>query len=512
MASKTLKTRIIHRYVEWANWSTEKTIVPKKGELVVINIPAESGKYASEPAVIFKVGDGTSTLEALPSMSALAADVYSWAKAASKPTYNAGEVSATTPSGFTGTTVQTLINELASKVGGTDVGQQIADAIAEALKTYYTKTDIDGKVDTLNDAIAEAKKAGTDAQTTANTNAADIATLKGTGTGSIAKSISDEIAKLDGTVTGEGNFVKTISQTDGKVTATLGGIAVADVPNLTLAKITDAGTAAAKAAATTDIAEGSTDEGLVNAKQVAAFVKSQVSDIAGALHFKGVVTELPATGKDGDVVILGDKEYVYASKAWHELGDENAYIVKGTKFANADIAANAAIEQSKIKSTTGWITDGIAGAESNATAAAQAKIEALDVAEKGGEGKYIATIKQVDGKITATEGTLPTSLKNPNALTVGEKTYDGSAAVTIAKGDLGLGNVDNTADKDKAVKSAGVLTTARTIAIDGAVTGTATSFDGSKNISINTTKVDATKLDLADGDYLVLDCNWAWTE
>lgn len=511
MASKTLKTRIIHRYVEWANWTTEKTIVPMKGEVVIINIPASSNQYASEPAVIVKVGDGATTLESLPSISALAADVHSWAKAASKPTYNAGEVSATTPSGFTGATVQALINELASKVGGTDVGQQIADAIAEALETYYTKEEADEKFALKTDlnTIGNVAQGASDLATE---NKGRLDTLTGTGAGSVAKSISDEIAKLDGTVTGTGNFVKTISQTDGKVTATLGGIAVADVPDLTLTKITDAGTAAAKAAAVTDIAENSTDESLVNAKQVAAFVKSQVADIAGALHFKGVVTELPTTGKDGDVVILGDKEYVYASKAWHELGDENAYIVKGTKFANADIAANAAIEQSKIESTTGWITDGIANAESNATAAAQAKIEALDVAEKGGEGKYIATIKQVDGKIAATEGTLPTALKNPNALTVGEKAYDGSAAVTIAKGDLGLGSVDNTADKDKAVKSAGTLTTARTIAIDGAVTGTATSFDGSKNISINTTKVDATKLDLAGDDYLVLDCNWAWTK
>lgn len=42
--------------------------------------------------------------------------------------------------------------------------------------------------------------------------------------------------------------------------------------------------------------------------------------------------------------------------------------------------------------------------------------------------------------------------------------------------------------------SAGKLTTARTIAIAGAVTGTATSFDGSANISINTTAVAGAKV------------------
>lgn len=39
--------------------------------------------------------------------------------------------------------------------------------------------------------------------------------------------------------------------------------------------------------------------------------------------------------------------------------------------------------------------------------------------------------------------TIPTKLPNPNALTFGSKTYDGSAAKEITKADLGLGNVEN---------------------------------------------------------------------
>ncbi len=55
----------------------------------------------------------------------------------------------------------------------------------------------------------------------------------------------------------------------------------------------------------------------------------------------------------------------------------------------------------------------------------------------------------------------PTSLKNPTALTIQTNgttaaTYDGSAAktVNITKGNIGLGNVDNTADANKSVKYA----------------------------------------------------------
>lgn len=55
---------------------------------------------------------------------------------------------------------------------------------------------------------------------------------------------------------------------------------------------------------------------------------------------------------------------------------------------------------------------------------------------------------------------------------------------SVTKSQLGLGNVENTADKDKNVKTAGQLTNAKTINVGNAATGTATSFDGSKNIII----------------------------
>lgn len=69
--------------------------------------------------------------------------------------------------------------------------------------------------------------------------------------------------------------------------------------------------------------------------------------------------------------------------------------------------------------------------------------------------------------------------------------YNGTAWVngTISKSEVGLGNVDNTADASKSVASAAKLTTARTIAVTGAVSGSAT-FDGSENASIATTLND----------------------
>lgn len=64
----------------------------------------------------------------------------------------------------------------------------------------------------------------------------------------------------------------------------------------------------------------------------------------------------------------------------------------------------------------------------------------------------------------------PSSLKNPTSLTIQGNgtalaTYDGSTAktVNITKGNIGLGNVDNTADSAKTVAKANQLTTTRTV-------------------------------------------------
>lgn len=64
-----------------------------------------------------------------------------------------------------------------------------------------------------------------------------------------------------------------------------------------------------------------------------------------------------------------------------------------------------------------------------------------------------------------------------------------TGAVTLVKGDVGLSNVDNTADSAKNVLSATKLATARTIALSGDVTGSV-NFDGSADIAITATVVD----------------------
>lgn len=81
MAEKILKTRIQLRYDTLANWTTNDPVL-KKGELAVATIDVAAPANKQLPPVMFKVGDGTSKFSQLEWASALAADVYDWAKKA----------------------------------------------------------------------------------------------------------------------------------------------------------------------------------------------------------------------------------------------------------------------------------------------------------------------------------------------------------------------------------------------------------------------------------------------
>lgn len=230
MATKTLNTRIIMRNDTYAQW-VEKDPVLLKGEIGVVVIPADTGAVQGEPVTLFKVGDGTKKFSQLDFIGAKAADVYSWAKAANKPTYSATEITGladyisgeiqdtdtqykleadaedghkfylyskakgdeawgTTPVSTVTIpeTVYTLATGTANgtvKFNGTDV------AVAGLGSAAYTDSDAyDAKgaaqtaednakahADTKDSAIAEAKKAGTDAQAAVDTLSGKVGTV-----------------------------------------------------------------------------------------------------------------------------------------------------------------------------------------------------------------------------------------------------------------------------------------------------------------------------------------------
>lgn len=75
-----LKTRISLKYDTLEHWQ-KSTLGLNKGELAIVEIPTADPENKQLPPVMFKVGvDGTKTFKELNWASALAADVYGWAK------------------------------------------------------------------------------------------------------------------------------------------------------------------------------------------------------------------------------------------------------------------------------------------------------------------------------------------------------------------------------------------------------------------------------------------------
>lgn len=99
MAEKILKTRIQLRYDTLENWARNNPVL-KAGEIAIVTIPDAVPADKQLPPVMFKVGTYDGVTEAtkkkfneLDWASGLAADVYDWAKAATKPSYSYDEIS-----------------------------------------------------------------------------------------------------------------------------------------------------------------------------------------------------------------------------------------------------------------------------------------------------------------------------------------------------------------------------------------------------------------------------------
>ena len=101
MADNTLNNiRLSLKYDTLANWNTS-SLVLNAGEVGIavisdsktLNRDTAQSPQNTPPAIALKVGDGTHTFSQLPWLQAVAGDVYAWAKAATKPTYTATEIS-----------------------------------------------------------------------------------------------------------------------------------------------------------------------------------------------------------------------------------------------------------------------------------------------------------------------------------------------------------------------------------------------------------------------------------
>lgn len=236
---KNLNTRIALKYDSYQNWQTHNPIL-LKGEIAIAELPINGNKdgvgvpnangstpaIQNAPNILIKVGDGTNHYNDLKFVSALAADVYSWAKAATKPTYSAGEI--TDLDDYISQTIQDTNTQYrivavdgsaySYKLQKKDIGEADYSDVAGSV---INLTNVDSRLDTLEAAIAK--------------------------NGEVDKKIASAIDTLDytGKASDAAKFVTNVTETNGIIEVTTGSIEVADVPELPQSKVTGLGTALA---------------------------------------------------------------------------------------------------------------------------------------------------------------------------------------------------------------------------------------------------------------------------
>lgn len=377
--NKVFQTRIQLKYDTYKNWSTNNPIL-KAGEMAIATVAAGEQEMTNLPNIVLKVGDGTNHYNDLKFVSALAADVHEWAKAKTKPVYDATEITGlqkfiTDNSDFdtdtqyqlvavTGATYKYQLQSRAFANGKwgawADVDGQVIDfSKADTRLTSLEKTvagltgDSGGIQGAINTAIqgldsSKSQKAGADGL------ALDIEITDGMITkfsGSIAEG-TYEAAGAAKAVEDKLNPLITAAKTqaDKGVTDAAAAKKAADAAST---KVDDAiagldytAYAAGEAAGTTVSFVGTISEtdGVIEAKKrdlvfasaydpatnkaaTVADITTAVADLNGAMHYVGKEDKLPtdvSKYKAGDVIIVGIKEYVFDGTKFDELGDEGA--------------------------------------------------------------------------------------------------------------------------------------------------------------------------------------------
>ena len=229
-------------------------------------------------------------------------------------------------------------------------------------KNYATKTEAQGYAtavvgmddDNADKATVKGAKAyAKDLNDATNTRVEALETAIGEG-GSVGSQIDAKIANLDvaEVAVGTGEIIEKISETDGKISVSKRALVANDIPTIEQNQVNGLGAALAAKQDTLAFQNDNYDK-TTNKAITKSDLDAAVAGLSGAVHFIGVKESLPANGNNGDICIVGNKEYVYSTSdsQWHELGDETIYAVKG-QIKDADIAADAAIAQSKIAGLT----------------------------------------------------------------------------------------------------------------------------------------------------------------
>lgn len=210
---------------------------------------------------------------------------------------------------------------------------------------------------------------------------------------------------LDHATEGSGDYVTNVTQVNGKVTVSKAQLTHDKIGDWK-AEVTDKLALKQNNLPFSDNTQPSTTNYVVR--------KNDIADLAGAMHFEGIVNAIPPTGdySSGDLVILEgtNKEYVFDGTNWLELGDEGTH---ATKAALEAVEGRVQTLETTHPQDVATLRGEIATAKGEAISAAQENTETYVSAElsalkhtNSGSGKFVTSVTQANGKVTVTNGAI----------------------------------------------------------------------------------------------------------
>lgn len=558
----TLNTRIKLKYDTLTNWSTANPVL-LAGEVAVVAIPTSEANtvgQVTKPAIVFKVGDGTTTFANLPYASGLAADVYGWAKAANKPSYTADEVGAATLADIT-SAIQALDSTASISEGNFITGFDVVDGKVTnvtygapekvAIPTYTLTSASEGNV-TI--------KGGDTNSTVAINGFSTIAGLARSAVQEIATGSANGTISVDGSdvaVKGLGSAAYTASTA--YATADQGGKADTAVQNVsssgsgvatgftksgtniavTLSQVTDAMVAAGANIAQSKINGLTSALSAINAS--IASINTDIEGLGNALHFAGAGATLPGSGEDGDVYVItsgsnAGKEYIWANGAWQEFGDTSDYLLAST--AQATYVPQTRTVNGKQLNVNIKLTASDVEADPAGTAAGL--IAGLDKEDAAVANQYVTAVSETDGIITVTRKQIAASevsglgsLATKSAVAISEVT----GLQDALEDKLESSDIANLATKAEVDAKQNTLTEAQLNAVNSGITaakvgtydgyaakitaleakpglnkvGTVTSVAGANGIKVTGTATTTPVVEIDTAAVFILDCGTAKT-
>lgn len=187
-------------------------------------------------------------------------------------------------------------------------------------------------------------------------------------------------------------------------------------------------------------------DNLATAKATAAYLENAIAGLTGAMHFVGVKEELPLSGNNGDIVIVGTAEYVWSDEksggaGWILIGDEGvyatisgveaAYVKKTLTIAGIDLAD--AITADELKTALGLKA---LAYKDNASGTIEGVVTGIKDATYTPAGQVAVTLSHASTPVASTGSFTPTGSVSGNVTAAG--------TVAIARDDVGGVQVSGT--------------------------------------------------------------------